>query len=49
MYGRSITEEPEESEGAAICKVEEGPGRTAAYAVITYRFVHESCASISLS
>ena len=37
VYGRSMSEDPEHSEGAAICRVEKGPQGRAVYAAITYQ------------
>lgn len=48
VYGRSMTEEPELSEGAAICRLEEGPTGCPAYAVITYKMPHVSARMVQL-
>lgn len=37
VYGRSMCEDPEHSEGAAICRVERGPQGQAVYAAVTYQ------------
>ena len=37
VYGRSMTEEPEHSEGAAVCKEERGVQGKPTYSVITYQ------------
>ncbi len=37
VYGRSMTEEPEHSEGAAVCKEERGVQGKPMYSVITYQ------------
>ena len=37
VYGRSMTAEPEQSEGAAVCRVVSGPGGLPVYAAITYQ------------
>ena len=37
VYGRSMSEDPEHSEGAAICKAERGPQGRPVYAAITYQ------------
>ncbi|CAL8463478.1 g3012 [Coccomyxa elongata] len=48
VYGRSMTEEPEVSEGAAICKSEEGPTGCPTYTVITYKMPHVSARMVQL-
>ena len=37
VYGRSMIEDPEHSEGAAICRVDRGPQGRPVYAAITYQ------------
>ncbi|EIE27498.1 hypothetical protein COCSUDRAFT_32018 [Coccomyxa subellipsoidea C-169] len=43
-----MTDEPESSEGAAICKVEDGPGGSSAFAVITYKMPNVSARMVQL-
>lgn len=47
-YGRTMSGDPETSEGAAICRVEDGLGGRACYGVITYQMPNLSARMVPL-